>query len=179
MPAVDQRSLSADDTHDTDDRDDSAVSFGPTPGADPGEADTWEIIRVHCPECDRPIALLGDEERLPQHAVLPTAWHPFSPALCPGSGAAADDLPEVDLPDDSVAPGLEGLLALPAALDWRTQPFSHSAVHAPVKAPAAEQARTRPAAEHAPVKAAVGLVPAQRKASPVVTTTTARRPVRR
>ncbi len=151
MPAVDQRSLSADDTHDTNDRDTFAVSYGPTPGTDPGEADTWEIIRVHCPECDRPIALLGDEERLPQHAVLPTAWNPFSPALCPGSGASADDLAEVDLPADTVAPGLEGLLALPAALDWRTQPFSHAIPHSPVKA-----------------AVPAGLVPAQRSAAPEI-----------
>lgn len=152
MPAVDQRSLSADDTHDTSDRDTFAVSYGPTPGTDPGEADTWEIIRVHCPECDRPIALLGDEERLPQHAVLPTAWNPFSPALCPGSGSSADDLAEVDLPADTVAPGLEGLLALPAALDWRTQPFSHAIPHSPVKA-----------------AVPAGLVPAQRSAEPRAT----------
>lgn len=150
------------------DRDSFAVDFGPTPGADPGEGDTWEIIRVHCPECDRPIALVGDEERLPQHAVLPTAWNPFSPALCPGSDAPADDLAEVDLPEDSLAPGLEGLLALPAALDWRTQPFSHAVPHSPVKA------------------VPVGLVPAQRSASPAATApapaaapTAGRRPARR
>ncbi|MFD0257276.1 hypothetical protein ACFXKJ_20615 [Kitasatospora indigofera] len=155
MSAVDERSLSADDTHDTNDRDTFAVSYGPTPGTDPGEADTWEIIRVHCPECDRPIALLGDEERLPQHAVLPTAWHPFSPALCPGSGVPADDLAEIDAPEDTVAPGLEGLLALPAALDWRTQPFSHAVAHSPVKAAGAQ-----PVASAAP-----DAVPAQRTAS--------------
>ncbi|MFI6447651.1 hypothetical protein [Kitasatospora sp. NPDC050543] len=146
MPTADQRSLSADDAHDTSDREDFAVAYGPTPGADPGEADTWEIIRVHCPACDRPIALVGDEERLPQHAVLPTAWHPFSPALCAGSGAPTDDLPEVDLAADSVAPGLEDLLALPAALDWRTQPFSHAFGHSPVHTPAARvpAQRSRP-----------------------------------
>ncbi|MFC9331473.1 hypothetical protein [Kitasatospora sp. NPDC057015] len=163
MSAVDERSLSADDTHDTSDRDTFAVSYGPTPGTDPGEADTWEIIRVHCPECDRPIALLGDEERLPQHAVLPTAWHPFSPALCPGSGVPADDLTEIDVPEDAVAPGLEGLLALPAALDWRTQPFSHALPHSPVKA--------APAPE--PAQPAADAVPAQRGAT---RRTAARRP---
>lgn len=103
---------------------------------DPGEADTWEIFRVHCPECRRPIALVGDEERLPQHAVLPTAWHPFSPALCPGSGAPTDDLAEVDSAEDAETDDLEALLALPAELDWRTQPFSHAVAHRPVQVPA-------------------------------------------
>lgn len=146
MPATDQRSLSADDVHDTADRDDIAVPDGLLPGTDPGEADTWEIFRVHCPACRRPIALVGDEERLPQHAVLPTAWHPFSPALCPGSGAPTDDLAEVDAPADAPAPGLDGLLALPAELDWRTQPFSHAVAHRPVRvapAPAVPEQRSR------------------------------------
>ncbi|MGW4893110.1 hypothetical protein ACWEQL_12725 [Kitasatospora sp. NPDC004240] len=134
MPATDRRSLSADDVHDTADREDLAVAHDRLPGVDPGEADTWEIVRVHCPACRRPIALVGDEERLPQHAVLRTAWHPFSPTVCPGSGAPTDDLTEVDLPDDADAPGLEALLALPAELDWRTQPFSHAVAHRPVRA---------------------------------------------
>ncbi|MDH6124762.1 hypothetical protein [Kitasatospora sp. GP82] len=124
MPATDQRSRAAED----DERLDRAADFDLTgfPGVDPGEMDTWEIARVHCPECDRSIALVGDEERLPQHAVLPTAWHPFSPALCPGSGAPTDDLAECDdFLTDFAAPGAEALLALPAELDWRTQPFSH------------------------------------------------------
>ncbi|GAA2835497.1 hypothetical protein RMN57_08005 [Kitasatospora sp. CM 4170] len=134
MRATDQRSLSADDTHDMTDREDLAVPSDPAPGMDPGEGDTWEIIRVHCPECRRPIALVGDEERLPQHAVLPTAWHPFSPALCPGSGAPTDDLAEVETAEDAEPTGLEGLLTLPAELDWRTQPFSHAVAHRPVRA---------------------------------------------
>lgn len=121
MPATDQRFRAAED----DERLEAEHSTD-YPGVDPGEMDTWEIVRVHCPECDRPIALVGDEERLPQHAVLPTAWHPFSPALCPGSGAPADDLSECDAIAHTAVPGLEALLALPTALDWRTQPFSHA-----------------------------------------------------
>ncbi|MFF2040406.1 hypothetical protein ACFVVX_08270 [Kitasatospora sp. NPDC058170] len=146
MPATDERSLGADDTHDTTGREDLAVGHDPAPGVDPGEGDTWEIFRVHCPECRRPIALVGDEERLPQHAVLPTAWHPFSPALCPGSGVAADDLAEVEDAQDAQAPGLEALLTLPAELDWRTQPFSHAVAHRPVRveaAPAIPEQRRR------------------------------------
>jgi hypothetical protein len=95
-------------------------------GTDPGEGETWEIFRLRCPECDRPIALLGDEERFPQHAVVRTAWNPFTPAVCPGSGQLVDEAaePEDDAEDDA-EPALEALLALPPELDWRTQPFSH------------------------------------------------------
>ncbi|MFB7664944.1 hypothetical protein ACFC1R_13475 [Kitasatospora sp. NPDC056138] len=124
MSATDQRSRAAEDDERLDR--DADFDFTGFPGVDPGDMDTWEIVRVHCPACDRPIALVGDEERLPQHAVLPTAWHPFSPALCPGSGAATDDLAECDDDlGDQAGPGAEALLALPAELDWRTQPFSH------------------------------------------------------
>ncbi|MEV7777503.1 hypothetical protein [Kitasatospora sp. NPDC088351] len=146
MPATDQRSLSADDAHDMTGREDLAVAHGPAPGVDPGEGETWEIFRVHCPECRRPIALVGDEERLPQHAVLPTAWHPFSPALCPGSGTSADDLAEVEPTADADADSLEALLTLPSELDWRTQPFSHAVAHRPVRtvpAPAIPEQRGR------------------------------------
>ncbi|MGF1429332.1 hypothetical protein [Kitasatospora sp. LaBMicrA B282] len=130
MPAAEQRAFGADSTltsHDEPEGEDLTPGFGVTPGTDPGDAETWEIVRVHCPECDRPIALVGDEELLPQHAVLRSAWHPFSPALCAGSGLPADELPECE-PEPGAQPGdaLDALLALPAELDWRTQPFSHA-----------------------------------------------------
>lgn len=96
------------------------------PGTDPGDGDTWEIVRLRCPDCDRPIALLGDEERFPQHAVLRSAWNPFATTVCPGSGRSVDEAPELeDDPDFDAEPDLEALLTLPAELDWRTQPFSH------------------------------------------------------
>jgi hypothetical protein len=121
MPIADQRARSTEGEERL-----AAERPGDYPGTDPGEMDTWEIFRVHCPECDRPIALVGDEERLPQHAVLPTAWHPFSPALCPGSGASADELAECDAPEHAGDPDLDALLAPRTAFDWRTQPFSHA-----------------------------------------------------
>ncbi|MDH6710026.1 hypothetical protein P3T27_006775 [Kitasatospora sp. MAA19] len=132
MP-TDQRSLGADETDDTTGRDDLAVDHGHGPGIDPGEAETWDIFRVHCPECRRPIALVADEERLPQHALLPTAWNPFAPALCPGSGTPTDDLDEVESPADARPAGLDALFRLPTELDWRTQPFSHAVAHPPVR----------------------------------------------
>ncbi|GAA2749764.1 MULTISPECIES: hypothetical protein [Kitasatospora] len=132
MPAVDQRSS-----------EDERTEPAHTLGVDPGDADTWEIVRVHCPACDRPIALIGDEERLPQHAVLPSAWHPFSPKLCPGSGAPTDELPECEEHAEE-GTGLAALLTRPRALDWRTQPFSHAATHRPVRAPHVPAQRTAP-----------------------------------
>ncbi len=155
MPSADKHALSADSTL-TAAAEPEAETWSPglghAPGNDPGEPETWDIFRVHCPECHRPIALVGDEERLPQHAVLPTAWHPFSAALCPGSGLSADDLEEID-PEPGADPGsaLVALLTLPAQLDWRTQPFSHAGAPVPPaagnrvppmrKAPAAGLAR--------------------------------------
>jgi len=98
----------------------------PMPGTDPGDGETWDIQRLRCPDCDRPIALVGDEYLFPQHALLPTAWHPFSPAVCPGSGRPVDEAEDLeDEPDFDPEPSLEQLLALPPELDWRRQPFSH------------------------------------------------------
>ncbi|MFD7451272.1 hypothetical protein [Kitasatospora sp. NPDC059827] len=131
MPATDQRVLALDETDDLTGRDDLAVDHAP--GTDPGDAETWDIFRVHCPECRRPIALVADEEQLPQHALLPTAWNPFAPAICPGSGTLTDDLAEAETREDAEPTGFEALCKLPSGLDWRTQPFSHAPVHRPVR----------------------------------------------
>ncbi|MFE7191583.1 hypothetical protein [Kitasatospora sp. NPDC057541] len=146
MRVTDERPTGADDAHDTTDREDLAVPYETAPEVDPGEVDGWEIVRVHCPSCRRPIALVGDEERLPQHAVLPRPWHPFSPTLCPGSGAPTDDLFEVDSEEEAGSAGPDALLTPPGELDWRTQPFSHAMVHRPVRsavAPAIPEQRGR------------------------------------
>ncbi|WP_033216491.1 hypothetical protein [Kitasatospora phosalacinea] len=119
MPSTDQRS---------DVEDEPEAPFG----ADQGATDTWETVRVHCPVCDRPIALIGDEERLPQHAVLTSAWNPFQPAICRGTGAPTADLPECEERPERDGPA--HLVALPTALDWRTQPFSHAGAHRAVRA---------------------------------------------
>ncbi|GAA1933189.1 hypothetical protein [Kitasatospora viridis] len=125
MPSTEPRAPRAEDFEDTE-GEYLVPGLDRAPGADPGEPETWEIVRVDCPECHRAIALVGDEEQLPQHAVLRQAWHPFSPALCPGSGVPTDELAQV-LPDaDEQAGPLAALLTLPAQLDWRTQPFSHA-----------------------------------------------------
>lgn len=138
MPATDQRALDADETDDMTGREGLAADF--SPGSGPGEAEAWDVFRVHCPECRRPIALVADEERLPQHALLPTAWNPFAPAICPGSGTLTDDLPEVETPEDAAPAGFGTLFKPPGDLDWRTQPFSHAVLHRPVRASAPETA---------------------------------------
>lgn len=84
-----------------------------------------ETVRVGCPECGRPIALLPDDEQLPQHALCPTRWNPFGLTVCPGSGRSALDAPPVggEQPAEEDA-GV--LFTLPEGLDWRMQPFSHA-----------------------------------------------------
>ncbi|MFD5464721.1 hypothetical protein ACFWIQ_18140 [Kitasatospora sp. NPDC127059] len=161
MPATDQRVLAADETDDPTGREDLAVDH--VPGGDPGETEGWDIFRVHCPECRRPIALVADEERLPQHALLPTAWNPFSPAICPGSGTLTDDLAEVESPEDDEPTGFGALFKLPSELDWRTQPFSHALVHRPVRGAAVGVAA--PVKTVRPIVATVPLatIPEQRR----------------
>lgn len=87
--------------------------------------DTFEMYRVICPDCAQPIALLADEECLPEHALCSSPWNPFGLTVCAGTGRPAT---EARPADESAVPqeqetGL--LLTLPQGLNWRTQPFSH------------------------------------------------------
>ena len=99
-------------------------------GVEPGEDefdtyDTFEMYRVVCPDCAQPIALLADEEVLPEHALCATPWNPFGLTVCAGTGRQAA---EARPADESVEPQEQDmalLLTLPQGLDWRTQPFSH------------------------------------------------------
>ncbi|MFF0793251.1 hypothetical protein [Streptomyces spiralis] len=87
--------------------------------------DTFEMYRVICPECAQPIALLADEEVLPEHALCASPWNPFGLTVCAGTGRKASDARAAD---ESVEPQEQQtalLLTLPQGLDWRTQPFSH------------------------------------------------------
>jgi hypothetical protein len=89
------------------------------------EEEAEEICRVRCPDCSRPIALLVDDDVLPEHAVCPTLWNPFGLTVCPGSGRLAQDAAPADGPLEDIPQDGSALLTLPAGLDWRTQPFSH------------------------------------------------------
>ncbi|MFD3441144.1 hypothetical protein ACFWU3_26965 [Streptomyces sp. NPDC058685] len=103
----------------------------PVDPAEPAEMDeldaydTYEMYRVICPDCVQPIALLADEDVLPEHALCPTPWNPFGLTVCTGTGrpasqaSAADESLEVQEQDTAL------LLTLPQGLDWRMQPFSH------------------------------------------------------
>ncbi|MEZ7004085.1 hypothetical protein [Streptomyces sp. AD55] len=87
--------------------------------------DTFEMYRVICPDCAQPIALLADEETLPEHALCASPWNPFGLTVCTGTGREAADARPADA---SVQPHEQDtalLLTLPRGLDWRTQPFSH------------------------------------------------------
>jgi hypothetical protein len=87
--------------------------------------DTLEMYRVICPDCAQPIALLADEEVLPEHALCVSPWNPFGLTVCAGTGRGAVDARPAD---ESVEPQEQDtalLLTLPQGLDWRTQPFSH------------------------------------------------------
>ncbi|MGV9816207.1 hypothetical protein ACWDTQ_30390 [Streptomyces cellulosae] len=96
-----------------------------TPDDDFDAYDTFEMFRVVCPDCSQPIALLADEEILPEHALCASPWNPFGLTVCPGTGRRAS---EARPADETVTPQEQDtalLLTLPQGLDWRTQPFSH------------------------------------------------------
>jgi hypothetical protein len=87
--------------------------------------DTLEMYRVVCPACAQPIALLADEELLPEHALCPTRWNPFVLSVCSGTGSRAVDARPADESFEVHEQDAALLLTLPQGLDWRTQPFSH------------------------------------------------------
>ncbi|MFI7086125.1 hypothetical protein ACIBUR_21305 [Streptomyces anulatus] len=96
---------------------------------DDGSADAYdmfEMVRVICPDCAQPIALLADEDVLPEHARCPTPWNPFVLTVCAGTGRGVSDARPADetLELQEQEAGL--LLTLPQGLDWRMQPFSHA-----------------------------------------------------
>ncbi|WP_372456078.1 hypothetical protein [Streptomyces buecherae] len=107
---------------------------------DSGESDvyeTYEMFRVTCPDCARPIALLADEDVLPEHALCPSPWNPFGLTVCPGTGRGVADAVPADDASGSQEQDAALLLTLPESLDWRTQPFSHIGGHVsrPVQVP--------------------------------------------
>ncbi|WP_306320717.1 MULTISPECIES: hypothetical protein [unclassified Streptomyces] len=112
-------------------------------GAD-GEGDgyeTFEMYRVACPDCGKAIALLAEEDVLPEHAHVTSPWDPFGLTVCVGSGRAVTEA----LPTGDLAGAQEQdaalLLTLPQGLDWRTQPFSHvgGPGSRPIRVPEQEQ----------------------------------------
>ncbi|WP_436735971.1 hypothetical protein [Streptomyces sp. BBFR102] len=87
--------------------------------------ETFGLVRVVCPDCAQPIALLADEETLPQHALCATPWDPFGLTVCSGTGRPADEALPAGEETDRHTQDAAVLLTLPQTLDWRTQPFSH------------------------------------------------------
>ncbi|MFI1732509.1 hypothetical protein ACH40E_25555 [Streptomyces acidicola] len=87
--------------------------------------DTLEMYRVICPDCAQPIALLADEEVLPEHALCASPWNPFGLTVCAGTGRTAAEARSADESEEPQEQDTALLLTLPQGLDWRTQPFSH------------------------------------------------------
>ncbi|MEU3416863.1 MULTISPECIES: hypothetical protein [unclassified Streptomyces] len=87
--------------------------------------DTFEMYRVICPDCAQPIALLADEEFLPEHALCASPWNPFGLTVCAGTGRPAADARPADESAEPQEQDTALLLTLPQGLNWRTQPFSH------------------------------------------------------
>ncbi|MFI8343709.1 hypothetical protein ACIF8W_27090 [Streptomyces sp. NPDC085639] len=110
---------------------DSADGSYPDDAADGEYLDEVEGFDIHhaiCPDCGQSIALVADEEYLPQHALCLTPWNPFGLTVCAGTGRPASDaLPTVGMIQPVEAQELEPVVlsTLPQGLDWRTQPFSH------------------------------------------------------
>ncbi|MFC9243986.1 hypothetical protein ACFT7S_08120 [Streptomyces sp. NPDC057136] len=88
--------------------------------------DTFEMYRVICPDCAQPIALLADEDILPEHALCPSPWNPFVLTVCAGTGRSAAKARPADESLDAQEQETALLLTLPQGLDWRMQPFSHA-----------------------------------------------------
>ncbi|MFF9220089.1 hypothetical protein [Streptomyces viridosporus] len=87
--------------------------------------DTFEMYRVVCPDCAQSIALLADEEVLPEHALCASPWNPFGLTVCAGTGRRASEARPADESFALQEQDTALLLTLPQGLDWRTQPFSH------------------------------------------------------
>ncbi|MEU3979833.1 hypothetical protein AB0F77_06925 [Streptomyces sp. NPDC026672] len=87
--------------------------------------DTFEMYRVICPDCVQPIALLADEDVLPEHALCASPWNPFGLTVCAGTGRWATEARSADESFEPQEQDTALLLTLPQGLNWRTQPFSH------------------------------------------------------
>ncbi len=101
------------------------VSEGVEPDDEFDAYDTFEMYRVVCPDCAQPIALLADEEVLPEHALCVSPWNPFGLTVCAGTGRTAAEARPADESEELQEQDTALLLTLPQGLDWRTQPFSH------------------------------------------------------
>ncbi|WP_260634581.1 hypothetical protein [Streptomyces angustmyceticus] len=115
-------------------QDSAAAHIDAQGGDDPGgfgddgaddSFDTYEIYRVTCPDCLQPIALLADEDMLPEHALCASPWDPFGLTVCQGSGRTASEAARTADALDVQEQDAAVLLTLPEGLDWRRQPFSH------------------------------------------------------
>ncbi|WP_460063378.1 hypothetical protein [Streptomyces sp. YKOK-I1] len=106
--------------------------------------DTFEMFRVICPDCAQSIALLEDEQVLPEHALCASPWNPFGLTVCAGTGRSASEARSAEESDTDREQDIAIVLTLPQGLDWRMQPFSH--VGGPASRPMRVPAMRRQAA---------------------------------
>ncbi|MFJ7205693.1 hypothetical protein ACIQWR_19425 [Streptomyces sp. NPDC098789] len=88
----------------------------------------FDVHHAVCPDCGQSIALVADEEFLPEHGLCLSPWNPFGMTVCAGTGRpAADAQAGAGTGGGAGDRGLDPVvvLTLPQGLDWRTQPFSH------------------------------------------------------
>ncbi|MDJ0380928.1 hypothetical protein [Streptomyces sp. G-G2] len=92
---------------------------------DYADAEAFDIHHAVCPDCGQSIALVADEEFLPEHGLCLSPWNPFGLTVCAGTGrpAAEARAAEEAAAERELEPVVH--LTLPQGLDWRTQPFSH------------------------------------------------------
>ncbi|MGQ4444417.1 hypothetical protein ACN6LI_002439, partial [Streptomyces violaceoruber] len=109
--------------------------------------DTFEMYRVLCPDCAQPIALLADEETLPEHALCASPWNPFGLTVCAGTGRRAT---EARPADESFRPHEQDtalLLTLPRGLDDHPHavlgPELDQPVHDAARSPCAVRVRAQ------------------------------------
>ncbi|MET7297732.1 hypothetical protein [Embleya sp. NPDC005575] len=86
-------------------------------------------VRRACPQCGVVLVAVGadDASVVPDHAVCPSARDPFGIRACPGSGTVFGDPVDRVAGRTPPAPKRPAVTVLPAGLDWRAQPFSHTA----------------------------------------------------
>jgi hypothetical protein len=114
------------ETENAEDAENAENAEDPADTAEFPDEDFGDTVRLRCPDCGQPIAVFAGEDHLPEHALCPTPWNPFGLTGCPGAGRAVADARPVDGERSGQDQDLAVLLALPAELDWRTQPFSHA-----------------------------------------------------
>ena len=133
--------------------------------------DTFEMYRVICPDCAQPIALLADEEELPEHALCASPWNPFGLTVCAGTGRSAADARPADESFDPTPTLTPSRTTRPNGTTQRPNPSrSQSATPTATSATPSVRPTTRPPAATTTPAAPPTTTPAVPPTTPPVTT---------